>query len=57
MHPRLLELQYPLIREPDAGPNKCRQVEILLVVRGGEHEERPSENDPEALERVSIVLG
>jgi len=32
-------------------------MEVLLVVRSGEYEERPSENDPEALERVSTLLG
>lgn len=31
-------------------------MEVLLVVRGGEHEERPPENDPEALERVSTLF-
>lgn len=32
-------------------------MEVLLVIRGGEHEERPSENSPESLERVSTTLG
>ena len=56
-HSRLLRLWLLLIRKLNTGSSQCRQVEVLLAVRGGEHEKRTSEDDPEALERVSTVVG